>query len=68
MYEGYYIQPIYGHNFFAKVGTQYYDYKYTGSGNPLGEPVKISSISSLDALNPVADKIWNYYASVTFRF
>ncbi|NOY69961.1 MAG: DUF3373 domain-containing protein [Deltaproteobacteria bacterium] len=68
VYEGYYIQPLYGHNFFAKVGTQFYDYKYTGSGNPLGAPVKISSLSSLDALNPVADKIWNYYASVTLRF
>lgn len=68
VYETYYIQPLYGHNFFAKIGTQLYDYKYTGSGNPLGAPVKISSLSSLDALNPVADKVWNYYASVTLRF
>ncbi len=68
VYEAYYIQPIYSHNFFAKFGTQYYDYEYSGSGNPLGEPVKISSITSLDALNPVADKVWNYYASVTFRY
>ena len=35
VYEAYYIQPIYSHNFFAKIGSQYYDYKYTGSGNPL---------------------------------
>ena len=68
VYEAYYIQPIYGHNFFAKIGSQYYDYEYTGSGNPLGAPVKIDEMSAMDALNPVADKVWNYYASVTFRY
>ena len=68
VYEAYYIQPLYSHNFFAKIGTQYYDYEYSGSGNPLGAPVKISEITSLDALNPVVDKVWNYYASVTFRY
>ncbi len=68
VYEAYYIQPIYNHNFFAKIGSQYYNYEYTGSGNPLGEPVKINEMTALDALNPVADKVWNYYASVTFRF
>ncbi len=68
VYEAYYIQPIYKHNFFAKIGSQYYNYDYTGSGNPLGAPVKISEMTSLDALNPVADKVWNYYASVTFRY
>ncbi|MBC2714362.1 MAG: DUF3373 domain-containing protein [Desulfobacteraceae bacterium] len=68
VYEAYYIQPIVKRNFFVKVGTQYYDYEYTGSGNPLGAPVKISEVTSLDALNPVVDKVWNYYASVTFNF
>jgi uncharacterized protein DUF3373 len=68
VYEAYYIQPIFQNNFFVKLGTQYYDYRYTGSGNPLGAPVKISQVSSLDALNPVVDKVMNYYASATINF
>jgi len=42
VYETYYIQPIISNNFFLKLGMKYYDYEYTGSGNPLGAPVKIS--------------------------
>ncbi|MDY6823432.1 MAG: DUF3373 family protein [Thermodesulfobacteriota bacterium] len=68
VYEAYYIQPIYGNNFFLKVGGQFYDYEYTGSGNPLGEPVKISEISALDAVNPVIDEVWNGYLSANLRF
>ncbi|OQX63497.1 MAG: hypothetical protein B5M56_02750 [Desulfococcus sp. 4484_241] len=68
VYEVYYIQPVYGHNFFVKLGSRYYDYKYTGSGSPLGEPVRIDEATALDALNPVTDEVWNYYASVTLRF
>ncbi len=68
VYEAYYIQPIFAKNFFIKLGAQLYDYKYTGSGNPLGAPVKISGASALDAINPVVDKVWNYYASATLNF
>lgn len=68
VYEAYYIQPIYSNNFFVKLGGQFYDYKYTGSGNPLGEPIRVSDVNSLDALNPVIDNVWNYYASVTMQF
>jgi hypothetical protein len=68
VYEGYYIQPIIAKNFFVKGGVQFYDYDYTGSGNPLGKPVKISDATSLDALNPVVDEVWNYYISATVQF
>jgi hypothetical protein len=68
VYEAYYIQPIFKKNFFVKVGTQFYDYAYTGSGNPLGAPVKISDATALDAINPVVNEVWNYYASATFNF
>ncbi|MEJ2656733.1 MAG: DUF3373 family protein [Desulfobacterales bacterium] len=68
VYEAYYIQPIFGHNFFVQLGGQYYDYDYTGSGNPLGAPVKIDDLTSLDALFPVVDKVWNVYLSATLRY
>lgn len=68
VYEAYYHQPIFGQNFFLTLGTQFYDYDYTGSGNPLGEPVKISEASSFDALNTIVDKVWLAYLSATLRF
>jgi hypothetical protein len=68
VFETYYIQPIFKDNFFLKLGARYYDYDYTGSGNPLGAPVKISGATSLDALFPVVDTAWNAYLSATVRF
>ncbi len=68
VYEAYYVQPIFGRNFFVKLGGQLYDYAYTGSGNPLGEPVKISKVTGMDALNAVVDDVWAAYLSVTMRF
>lgn len=68
VYETYYIQPIISDNFFVKLGAKYYDYEYTGSGNPLGAPVKISEVSAMDVFFPVADKVWDAYASLTMRF
>ena len=44
------------------------DYEYTGSGNPMGAPVKISELTSLDALNAVVDEVWLGYLSATLRF
>jgi hypothetical protein len=46
----------------------HHDYEYTGSGNPLGAPVKISEINSLNAIFPVIDKVWDLSASITMRF
>jgi hypothetical protein len=68
VYEGYWHQPIFNDNFFATIGVRYYDYEYSGSGNPMGEPMKISELSSLNALNPVVDEVWDGYVSLTFRY
>jgi len=68
VFEGYYIQPVFGDNFFLTLGGKYYDYDYTGSGNPLGAPVKISEATALDTLFPVADKVTDLYLSATLRF
>ena len=68
VFETYYIQPIVSNNFFLKMGMKYYKYKYTGSGNPLGAPVKISDVSSLDAMFPVSDEVWDVSASLTLLF
>ncbi|WP_319407738.1 DUF3373 family protein [uncultured Desulfosarcina sp.] len=68
VYEGYWHQPIFNDNFFATIGVRYYDYEYTGSGNPMGEPMKITELNSLNALNPVVDEVWDGYISLTFRY
>jgi len=68
VYEAYWIQPIYKDNFFVKLGGQYYDYEYTGSGNPFGAPVKIDDVKAFDAFFPVVDTVWNTYLSATVRF
>ena len=68
MFEGYYIQPVFKNNFFLKLGGKFYDYEYTGSGNPLGAPVKISDATAFDTLFPVADKVTDLYLSATLRF
>jgi hypothetical protein len=48
--------------------VRYYDYEYTGSGNPMGEPQKIDEINSLNALNPVIDEVMDGYVSLTLRW
>ena len=68
VWEVYYHQPISKRNFFLTLGGLYYDYDYTGSGNPMGEPQSIDDLSSLDALNAVVDKVWVAYLSATLRF
>ena len=68
VWEVYYHQPISDRNFFLTLGGQYYDYAYTGSGNPVGEPVEISELTSLDAINAVVDEVWLVYLSATLRF
>jgi hypothetical protein len=68
VFEGYWIQPVFKNNFFVTLGGKFYDYDYTGSGNPLGAPVKISEATALDTLFPVADKVLDLYLSATLRF
>jgi hypothetical protein len=68
VWELYWHQNIVEDKFFVTLGGQYYDYEYTGSGNPMGAPVKISDVTSLDALNAVVDEVWVGYLSATLRF
>ncbi|MBW2370645.1 MAG: DUF3373 family protein, partial [Deltaproteobacteria bacterium] len=68
VFEAYYIQPVFGQNFFLKFGAQLYDFEYTGSGNPLGKPVKIDDATAFDTLFPVVDKVWSAYLSATLRY
>jgi hypothetical protein len=68
VWELYWHQQIFKDNFFVTLGGQYYDYEYTGSGNPLGAPVKISDVNSLDALHAIVDEVWVGYLSATLRF
>lgn len=68
VWELYWHQNIHKDNFFITLGGQYYDYEYTGSGNPVGAPVKISEANSLDALNAIVDEVWVGYLSATMRF
>jgi hypothetical protein len=67
--EAYYIIDV-NPNMFIKVGALYYDYEYTGSGSPVGAPVKISDVKSGRAasLLPAIDSAWNGYASLSVKF
>jgi hypothetical protein len=67
--EAYYIFDI-NPNAFIKVGGLYYDYEYTGSGSPVGKPLKIDDVKDGNAysLLPVVDTAWDAYAKVTMKF
>ena len=68
VYELFYNQPLVDKKLMLSLGAQYYDYDYSGSGNPLGEPVKISELSALDAFLPVTDTMWNYYLNLVYNW
>ena len=57
-----------GNKLTLSLGAQYYDYEYSGSGNPLGAPVKISDMTALDTFLPVTDTMWNYYMNLAYRW
>lgn len=67
--EAYYIVDV-NPRMFIKVGGIYYDYEYTGSGSPVGAPVKISDIQNGTAASmlPAVDTAWDGYASLTVKF
>ncbi len=67
--EIYYIFDI-NPNAFIKIGGLYYDYEYTGSGSPVGKPVKVADVKKGDAysLLPVVDTAWDVYAKMTMKF
>jgi hypothetical protein len=53
---------------FVTANAMYYDYEYTGSGNPLGKPVKIDDVTAFDSLIPVVDDLWVGSASLNYRW
>ncbi len=67
-YELFYNQPFIDNKLMLSVGAQYYDYEHSGSGSPMGQPVKISELTSFDALLPVVDTMWNYYVNLAYRW
>ena len=67
-YELFYNQPFVDNKLMLSLGAQYYDYQYSGSGSPMGEPVKISELTSFDTFMPVVDTMWNYYVTLAYRW
>jgi hypothetical protein len=67
--EAYYIFDV-NENMFIKLGGLYYDYQWTNSGSPVGEPKKVKDVISGSeySMLPVADTAWDAYASLTVKF
>jgi hypothetical protein len=75
VYEAYVIQELAGKpvssfnaKAFFKLGAQYYDFKYTGSNNWVGAPVRISDMNGqFSALTPLK-KAWDIYGTFEVKF
>lgn len=75
VYEAYVIQEIKGapvasfkSKAFFKLGARYYDFRYTGSNNWVGAPVRISDVNGqMSALTPLS-KAYDLYATFELKF
>jgi hypothetical protein len=75
VYEVYLIQELggkavssFGSKAFFKLGAQYYDFKYTGSNNWVGAPVRISDVNGqFSTLTPLK-KAWDIYGTFEVKF
>jgi hypothetical protein len=75
VYEAYVVQELAGKpvssfnaKAFFKLGAQYYDFKYTGSNNWVGAPVRISDMNGqFSALTPLK-KAWDIYGTFEVKF
>ena len=67
--EAYYIVDI-NPRMFLKFAGIYYDFEYTGSGSPVGEPKKIDDVKDGTAysLLPAIDTAYDLNATVTVQF
>lgn len=70
--EAYYIFDI-NPNMFIKLAGLAYDYEYSGSGAPVGTPLKIADVTAANAVNvhgqmPIVDKAYDANVSVTVKF
>jgi len=46
----------------------HYDYEYTNSGSPIGQPKKIEDATAFDTMVPVVDKVDQWYLQATYRY
>ncbi|MBT1444138.1 DUF3373 domain-containing protein [Shewanella sp. JM162201] len=67
--EAYYLFDV-NPRMFIKLAGLYYDYEYTGSGTPVGAPVKVDEVlaGSAYSLLPVVDTAMDVNASLTVKF
>jgi len=72
VYELYYAIPVYKgrsiESFYIVLDAEYYKYDYTGSGNPLGKPVKIDEATIFDSVTPEIDNLINASLSIVMSF
>ena len=55
-------------NLTLTIGGQFYNFEYTGSGNPMGEPKEIEDVNTLDTIMPVTEKYEIYYLTLNFKW
>ncbi len=75
VYELYAIQELdskplssFGSKAFFRLGAQYYDFKYTGSNNWVGAPVRISDMNGqFSTLTPLR-RAWDVYGTFEVKF
>lgn len=75
VYEAYVIQELdakpissFQSKTFFRLGFQYYDFKYTGSNNWVGAPVKISDVNGQMMTMTPLDKAYDLYGTVEVKF
>lgn len=63
-------QPVssYFSKAYFRIGYQYYDFRYTGSNNWVGAPVKISDVNGQMMATTPVEKAYNLYATFEVRF
>jgi len=75
VYEAYVIQELdrqpissYFSRAFFRLGVQYYNFKYTGSNNWVGAPVKISDVNGQMMTTTPLENATNVYATFEVKF
>lgn len=75
VYEAYMVQELdakpiasAGAKSFFRLGFQYYDFKYTGSNNWVGAPVKISDVNGQMMTMTPLSKAYDLYGTVEVKF
>jgi len=76
VYEAYMIQEFdakplasFGAKSFFRLGFQYYNFKYTGSNNWVGAPVKLSNVSAANMLTTAPlEKAYDLYGTLEVKF